>query len=121
MPSSVTKITIKVTDGHGHTTHDLTVTTPGIVGRIIGLYNSLGVIEPATIMGCPGEPEGSLTLRFYRLPDKRDRDGELVRWREPTLASLNGRLGVLPNQPKNRPAPLPKPQRKRDHPAWEAD
>jgi hypothetical protein len=68
IPSRVTKITIKVTDGHGHTTHDLTVTKPGIVGQIIGLYNSLGVIQPATIMGCPGEPEGSLTLRFYDSP-----------------------------------------------------
>jgi hypothetical protein len=70
IPSKVTKITINVTDGHGHTTHNLTIAKPGIVDKVIGLYNSLGVIQPATIMGCPGEPGGVLTLRFYDSPTR---------------------------------------------------
>jgi hypothetical protein len=68
IPSSVTKITIKVTSGNGRTTRQLTVTKRGIVHQVIRLYNSLGVIQPATINGCPGQPGGVLALRFYDSP-----------------------------------------------------
>jgi hypothetical protein len=64
IPSNAIKITIRVTDGSGHSIHQLTVAKLRIVHQIVGLYNSLGVIQPATINGCPPEP-GVLTLRFY--------------------------------------------------------
>lgn len=68
IPSSVTKVTIIVTDASGHRVHQLTVTKPRIVQEVVGLYNSLGAIQPATIMGCPPEPARVLTLRFYDSP-----------------------------------------------------
>ncbi len=68
IPSNVTKITISVTDGHGHAVHRLTITKPRTVGEVVRLYNSLGVIQPATIMGCPPELGGVLALRFYDSP-----------------------------------------------------
>lgn len=68
IPSDVTKIAINVRDANGHTIHELTVATPRIVHRVVALYNSLGVVQPATIMGCPPEPGGVLTLTFYDSP-----------------------------------------------------
>lgn len=68
IPSNVTKITITVTNGDGRKTHQLTITKTGAVGEVVRLYNSLGVIQPATIMGCSGEPGGVLALRFYSSP-----------------------------------------------------
>jgi hypothetical protein len=46
----------------------MTVTKPRVVHQIVGLYNSLGVIQPAIIAGCPPEPAGVVTLRFYNSP-----------------------------------------------------
>jgi hypothetical protein len=67
-PSNVTKITIRVTDGHGHAGHQLTMTKPRIVHQVVGLYNSLGVVQPVTINGCPPNAAGSVTLSFYDSP-----------------------------------------------------
>lgn len=68
IPSSVTQITVRVANARGQQLHLLTVTNPRVVHQIVGLYNSLGVIQPAIIMGCPPEPAGVLTLRFYDSP-----------------------------------------------------
>lgn len=65
IPSNVTRITITVSNADGHRVHELTVTKSGIVDRVVGLYNSLGVIQPATILGCPPELPGVLMLSFY--------------------------------------------------------
>jgi hypothetical protein len=66
--SNVTKITITVINGNGRKVHQLTITKPRTVRDVVRLYNSLGVIQPATIMGCPGEPGGTLALKFYNSP-----------------------------------------------------
>jgi hypothetical protein len=68
IPASVTQITVSVADARGQRMHQMTVTTPRVVRRIVGLYNSLGVVQPAVIMGCPPEPAGVLTLKFYTSP-----------------------------------------------------
>ncbi len=102
IPSKVTKITIKVTDGHGRTTQDLTITKPRIVDKVVGLYNSLGVIQPATIMGCPGEPEGVLTLRFYDSPTYVIATASSSAGADQNLASLSRSVGLLPNRRKNQ-------------------
>jgi hypothetical protein len=68
IPASVTQITVSVANARGQRMHQMTVTKPRVVRRIVGLYNSLGVVQPAIIMGCPPEPAGVLTLRFYTSP-----------------------------------------------------
>jgi hypothetical protein len=68
IPSSITRITVSIADARGQGVHQMTVTKPRVVHQIVGLYNSLGVIQPAIIMGCPPEPAGVLTLRFYNSP-----------------------------------------------------
>ncbi len=68
IPSSVTQITLRVANARGQSVHQMTVTNTRVVRRIVGLYNSLGVIQPAIIMGCPPEPAGVLTVRFYNSP-----------------------------------------------------
>ena len=68
IPSNVTKITVSVTDGHNHVVHQLTITKSRIMHQVVALYNSLGVIQPATINGCPPTATGSVTLRFYDSP-----------------------------------------------------
>lgn len=65
IPQDVAKITVRVTDASGHRVHQLTVRNHRLVHHVVGLYNALGVIQPAEIMGCPGEPAGVLTLSFY--------------------------------------------------------
>jgi hypothetical protein len=62
IPSDVTKITIKVTDSKRR--RELIVTRPRILEEIVGLYNSLGVIQPVAI-SCPLNAGGSLTVGFY--------------------------------------------------------
>jgi hypothetical protein len=68
IPSSLTQITVWVAKARGQRMHQMTVTKPRVVHQIVGLYNSLGVVQPAIIMGCPPEPAGVLTLRFYNSP-----------------------------------------------------
>lgn len=68
IPYSVTKITIRVTNEYGRTTHHLVLTKRLIVHEVVALYNSLGVIQPATTTGCPGGSGGVLRLKFYDSP-----------------------------------------------------
>ncbi|MGC9220835.1 MAG: lipoprotein [Solirubrobacteraceae bacterium] len=68
IPSNVSKIEITVTNGNGRKAHQLTITKHRTVRDVVRLYNSLGVIQPATILGCPPEITGSLTVRFYKPP-----------------------------------------------------
>lgn len=68
IPASVTRVTVSVANARGRQMHQMTVTKPLVVRRVVGLYNSLGVIQPAIIMGCPPEPAGTVTLRFYASP-----------------------------------------------------
>lgn len=68
IPSSVTQITVRVTNAHGLRVRQLTIRSTRIVHQIVGLYDSLGVDQPATIMGCPPEPAGVLTVSFYDSP-----------------------------------------------------
>jgi hypothetical protein len=68
IPSSVTQITVSVANARGQGIDHMTVTKPRVLQQIIALYNSLGVIQPAMITGCPPEPAGVLTLSFYSSP-----------------------------------------------------
>lgn len=68
LPSSVTKVTIRVTGANGNKAHQFTITRHRTVAQVVRLYNSLGVIQPATILGCPPQPAGVLALRFYDSP-----------------------------------------------------
>lgn len=66
IPSSVTKVTISVTTATHRKVHQVTITRPSTVRQVVRLYNSLGVIQQATIMGCPPQLAGVLELSFYR-------------------------------------------------------
>ncbi len=91
IPSSVTQIRVSVANARGQRVHQMTVTKPPLVHQIVGLYNSLGVVQPAIIMGCPPEPAGVLTLRFYNSPTN-------------VIATASSSTAANPHWPASAPA-----------------